>query len=87
MTRGAKRQRPSTATTESPNKRKPTPTSSGKFDPIKVATRENAAAVDANLPLKQLLDAVGSRAQGAVEDGECVVYWMRMQDMRSMSPL
>ncbi|KAL1730976.1 DNA photolyase, FAD-binding/Cryptochrome [Schizophyllum commune] len=82
MTRGAKRQRPSTATAESPNKRKPTPTSSGKFDPIKVATRENAAAVDANLPLEQLLDAVGSRAQDAVEDGECVVYWMRMQDMR-----
>ncbi|KAL1694463.1 DNA photolyase, FAD-binding/Cryptochrome [Schizophyllum commune] len=82
MKRGAKRQRPSTATTESPNKRKPTPTPSGKFDPIKVATRENAAAVDANLPLKQLLDAVGSRAQDVVEDGECVVYWMRMQDMR-----
>ncbi|KAL1722418.1 DNA photolyase, FAD-binding/Cryptochrome [Schizophyllum commune] len=82
MTRGAKRQRPSTATTESPNKRKPTPIPSGKFDPIKVATRENAAAVDANLPLEQLLDAVGSRAQDAVEDGECVVYWMRMQDMR-----
>ncbi|KAL1761031.1 DNA photolyase, FAD-binding/Cryptochrome [Schizophyllum commune] len=82
MTRGAKRQRPSTATTESPNKRKPTPTPSGKFDPIKVATRENAAAVDANLPLEQLLDAVGSRAQDVVEDGECVVYWMRMQDMR-----
>ncbi|KAL1671716.1 DNA photolyase, FAD-binding/Cryptochrome [Schizophyllum commune] len=82
MTRGAKKQRPSTATTELPNKRKPTPTSSGKFDPIKVATRENAAAVDANLPLERLLDAVGSRAQDVVEDGECVVYWMRMQDMR-----
>ncbi|KAL1661461.1 DNA photolyase, FAD-binding/Cryptochrome [Schizophyllum commune] len=82
MTRGAKRQRPSTATTESPNKRKPTPTPTGKFDPIKVATREYAAAVDANLPLEQLLDAVGSRAQDVVEDGECVVYWMRMQDTR-----
>ncbi|KAL1747686.1 DNA photolyase, FAD-binding/Cryptochrome [Schizophyllum fasciatum] len=80
MTRASKRQRPSTGDAATPKKRKSTPTVG--FDPIKVATRENAAAVDADLPLEQLLNAVGRGAHDVVEDGECVVYWMRMQDMR-----
>ncbi len=49
--------------------------------PGKVATCEAAAAVDARLPLEILLNAM--KETHDVETGECVVYWMRMEDMRS----
>lgn len=76
----AKRQRLSTDSTRaagSPSKRQQTK----QFDPIKVATRENAAKVAAETPLVKLMRAVEDSLD-KVEDGECVVYWMRMQDMR-----
>ena len=51
-----------------------------------VATREAAAAVDTNPPHRQLLKAMeaslaGEHAQR--QAGDSVVYWMRMEDMRS----
>ena len=48
--------------------------------PGRVATREAAAAVDAHLPLETLLNAMKETRD--VETGECVAYWMRMEDMR-----
>ncbi|KAL5530213.1 PHR1_2 [Sanghuangporus sanghuang] len=47
----------------------------------KVATAENAAAVDENPPLWALLDAVKGRKSDP-RKGESVVYWMRMEDLR-----
>jgi hypothetical protein len=52
-----------------------------------VATREAAAIVDAYPPHSQLLKAMESpREDGHFVEpqaGESVVYWMRMEDMRS----
>lgn len=48
----------------------------------KIATFENAEAVDKNPPLPKLLDAVKNQHRPS-DDGSAVVYWMRMQDMRS----
>ena len=53
-----------------------------KFLPNKIATAENAAKVDAHPPVFQLLDAVHDKVKKATK-GDCVVYWMRLQDMRS----
>lgn len=48
----------------------------------KIATAENAAAVDADPLLPKLLNAVAgtSACEGK---GACVVYWMRLEDLRS----
>ena len=55
-----------------------------KFLPNKIATAENAAKVDAHPPLLKLLDAVRDYGtNGDVAKGDCVVYWMRMEDLRS----
>lgn len=48
----------------------------------KVATAEDAARADADPPLNQLMRALGEPKKD-VEKGQCVVYWMRMEDMRS----
>ena len=48
----------------------------------KIASFENAAAVDNDPPLPKLLDVVKKQAKPS-QDGAAVVYWMRMQDMRS----
>lgn len=53
--------------------------------PGKIATREAASAVDANNPLSILEGLMGDESARVVEPGECVVYWMRMEDMRSES--
>ncbi|RPD67238.1 hypothetical protein L227DRAFT_538252 [Lentinus tigrinus ALCF2SS1-6] len=54
-----------------------------KFLPNKIATAENAASADAHPPLMQLLDAVRDNAMSQdVAKGKCVVYWMRMEDLR-----
>lgn len=50
----------------------------------KVASAEAAARVDAYPPLKKLLDALLDR-EADVPKGEAVIYWMRMEDMRSAS--
>ncbi|EJD01230.1 uncharacterized protein FOMMEDRAFT_169392 [Fomitiporia mediterranea MF3/22] len=47
----------------------------------KVATAENAAAVDENPPLRILLDAMQNGLEN-VKKGESVVYWLRMEDLR-----
>jgi deoxyribodipyrimidine photo-lyase len=47
----------------------------------KVATAEDAARVDANPPLDQLMK-LQQQPKDKVAKGECVVYWMRMEDMR-----
>ncbi|EIW62025.1 uncharacterized protein TRAVEDRAFT_44861 [Trametes versicolor FP-101664 SS1] len=51
-----------------------------KYLPNKIATKENAARVDASPPVFQLLEAVHTATEPA--KGDCVVYWMRMEDMR-----
>ena len=53
-----------------------------KFLPNKISTAENAAKVDANPPLLQLLETL-RRAPKKSSKGDCVVYWMRMEDLRS----
>lgn len=55
--------------------------SPGSFTPIKVATPEAAAAADANPPLKQLVEEM-KKGVKVPSKGDCVVYWMRMTDMR-----
>jgi deoxyribodipyrimidine photo-lyase len=49
-----------------------------------VATKEDAARVDADPPLDQLMRLLKEKAP-QVEKGESVVYWMRMNDLRSRS--
>lgn len=53
-----------------------------QFLPRKIATAETAAAADMRPPFAQLQTAMASRAVTEVGNGEAVVYWMRMQDMR-----
>lgn len=76
----------STSTTEqdpdvsSSKRARVSPTS---FKPIKIASAEAAARVDANTPLSQLtklMDAVTLDEEK--KDGSCVVYWMRKSDLR-----
>ncbi|KAI0661061.1 DNA photolyase, FAD-binding/Cryptochrome [Cubamyces menziesii] len=52
-----------------------------KFLPNKIATAENAAKADAAPPLFQLLDAMHAGVKNPAK-GDCVVYWMRLEDMR-----
>ena len=49
----------------------------------KIATVENAKAVDENPPLDILLNAMKNGLKNPGK-GSSVVYWMRMEDMRSM---
>ena len=53
----------------------------------KIATAENAARADDDPPLGQLQNAIAQHKHDlrTVQTGECVVYWMRMQDMRGKS--
>ena len=48
----------------------------------KIATAEDAARVDEDPPLDQLLRVLEEKKE-TVEKGESVVYWMRMEDIRS----
>lgn len=54
------------------------------FHPIKVASQEASAAADAKTPFSRLKMAL-ERLQSP-QKGDCVVYWMRMSDLRSYSP-
>jgi deoxyribodipyrimidine photo-lyase len=47
-----------------------------------VATAEVAAKVDEDPPLNQLT-RLPDEEKNPVDKGESVVYWMRMEDMRS----
>lgn len=53
------------------------------FTPRKVASAQNAAAVDANPPLAQLLKALKENQQQKVNKNKAIVYWMRLADLRS----
>ncbi|KAF8621588.1 hypothetical protein AX15_007613 [Amanita polypyramis BW_CC] len=52
-----------------------------QFNPIKVASPEAAATVDADPPLPKLLKVV-KEAVNNPPRGSAVVYWMRMSDLR-----
>lgn len=49
---------------------------------IKVATAEDAASVDKRPPFDELLKAIENNT-GTTSKGDAVVYWMRMEDLRS----
>ncbi len=51
-----------------------------------VASPEAAAAADADPPLKKLLRALENASATTVppKSGDAVIYWMRMEDMRSL---
>ncbi|OBZ70312.1 Deoxyribodipyrimidine photo-lyase [Grifola frondosa] len=52
-----------------------------KFLPNKIATAEAAAKTDADPPLLKLLNAQKDILKSPAK-GDCVVYWMRMEDLR-----
>ena len=52
------------------------------FHPIKVASQEAAAAADAETPFSRLKTALDRKFQSP-QKGDCIVYWMRMSDLRS----
>lgn len=52
------------------------------FHPIKVASQEASAAADAKTPFSRLEMALERRLQSP-QKGDCIVYWMRMSDLRS----
>ena len=51
-----------------------------------VACPQAAAATDADPPLKKLLRALENVTTISPKSGDSVVYWMRMEDMRSLRP-
>lgn len=61
-------------------------TTHSTFSPNKVASPSAAASVDTNPPLHTLLQVVYKGAKVPAK-GDCVVYWMRMADLRSTSNL
>ena len=54
-----------------------------KFLPRKIATAENAAKADKYTPFARLQEMMTRTVATNVTQGDAVVYWMRMQDMRS----
>lgn len=54
-----------------------------EFLPSKIATAENAAKADKNPPFRKLEELTQACQKIEPLGGECVVYWMRMQDLRS----
>jgi deoxyribodipyrimidine photo-lyase len=79
----AKRPNSSASSTSSPTSSKRAKMSNSTFKPNKVASAEAAAAVDRDPPLQKLLEAV-KKGVSKPAKGECVVYWMRLEDLRSM---
>ena len=54
----------------------------------RIASLDNATAANKNPPVAQLQNALESvKAPDTVDPGACVVYWMRMEDLRSMSSI
>lgn len=72
----------SVASSTVPTHKKSRLVSTPSFNPNKVATAENAAAVVSDPPLPILLTAV-QNAIKAPKTGQSIVYWMRMADLRS----
>lgn len=54
------------------------------FDPIKIATAEAAAAVDADPPYFQMQRHLRNGMTDPGK-GKAVLYWMRLADLRRMS--
>lgn len=69
-----------TSPTPPPSLKRPR-TAPHRFSPIKVASFDAAAAVDHDLPLSKLLKAVEQSVENPAR-GECIMYWMRMGDLR-----
>lgn len=55
---------------------------SSKFHPPRIAAAEAADAVHADNPLTKLLNVMKTGVSNP-KKGDCVVYWMRMGDLRS----
>lgn len=55
---------------------------SPSFTPIKVASKENADSADADTPFRRLLTAMKDPFDKPLK-GDCIVYWMRLSDLRS----
>jgi len=52
----------------------------------RIASLENATAVNKHPPVAQVQDALKNvKTPNTVNPGACVVYWMRMEDLRSTS--
>jgi hypothetical protein len=52
----------------------------------RIASLDNATAANKNPPVAQLQNALKSvKTPDTVNPGACVVYWMRMEDLRSTS--
>jgi hypothetical protein len=52
----------------------------------RIASLDNAIAANKNPPVAQLQNALKSvKTPDTVDPGACVVYWMRMEDLRSTS--
>lgn len=78
----SKRERSPSATEEA--KKRTRVTHPATFNPIKVASVEAADATDANPPFKQLIQELQNAVQNPA-NGDCVLYWMRMTDLRRTS--
>ncbi|KAF7977458.1 hypothetical protein HWV62_3639 [Athelia sp. TMB] len=82
MAKRARSKSPAKAAGPSPvNETKRPRTITTTFNPNKIATVENSAVVDVDPPLQRLLTAVENTVKNPAK-GECVVYWMRMADLR-----
>lgn len=57
-----------------------------KFLPNRIASAEAAAKVDRDPPLHKLMDLQNSGVKN-VTKGDSIVYWMRIEDLRSASPV
>lgn len=77
----AKRARSAIASQPTKRARLEPDATSTSFNPNKVATAEAAETVTANPPLPILLKAVEDSLQ-KTDKGRCVIYWMRMADLR-----
>jgi hypothetical protein len=56
------------------------------FSPIKIATQDDADAVNADPPFHKLIQLVEQKAP-KVDKGTCIIYWMRMGDLRGNTTL
>lgn len=75
----AKRERTPSATDDA--KKRTRVTKPETFKPIKVASVDAADATDANPPFKQLIQELENTVRNPI-NGDCILYWMRMTDLR-----
>lgn len=75
----AKRERTPSATDDA--KKRTRVTKPETFKPIKVASVDAADATDANPPFKQLIQELENTVRNPI-NGDYILYWMRMTDLR-----